>query len=77
MARTAADLPPGTRLTDYISVGVLAKTFPPARVHAILAATGKASVRQRELPAPVTKCVTLLTTSHEEKRQQNHGQRGT
>jgi transposase IS4-like protein/DDE family transposase len=53
MARTAADLPPGTRLTDYISVGVLAKTFPPARVHAILAATGKASVRQRELPAPV------------------------
>ena len=53
MARTAAALPKGTRLTDYISVGVLAKTFPPARVNAILAATGKTSVRQRELPAHV------------------------
>ncbi|MEP7306725.1 MAG: IS4 family transposase [Acidobacteriota bacterium] len=53
MARTAADLPTGTRLADYISVGVLAKTFPPARVNAILAATKKASVRQRELPAQV------------------------
>ena len=53
MARTAAALPTGTRLTDYISVGVLAKTFPPARVNAILAATGKTSVRQRELPAHV------------------------
>jgi hypothetical protein len=53
MARTAAELPKGTRLTDYISVGVLAKTFPPARVNAILAATGKTSVRQRELPAHV------------------------
>jgi hypothetical protein len=53
MARTAAELPKGTRLTDYISMGVLAKTFPPARVNAILAATGKTSVRQRELPAHV------------------------
>ena len=53
MARTTADLPKGPRLSDYISVGVLAKAFPPARVHAILAATGKTSVRQRELPAHV------------------------
>lgn len=53
MARTAAELPKGTRLTDYISMGVLAKTFPLARVNAILAATGKTSVRQRELPAHV------------------------
>lgn len=53
MARTAADLPTGPRLTDYISVGVLAKAFPPARVHAVLAATKKTSVRQRELPAHV------------------------
>lgn len=53
MARTAADLPQGPRLADYISVGVLAKTFPPARVNAILAATGKTSVRERELPAHV------------------------
>ena len=53
MDRTAADLPKGTRLTDYISVGVLARTFPPARVNAILATTGKTSVRERELPAHV------------------------
>jgi Insertion element 4 transposase N-terminal/Transposase DDE domain len=53
MARTAAALSAGPRLTDYICVGVLAKAFPPARVHAILAATGKTSVRQRELPAHV------------------------
>ena len=28
MARTMAELPPGTRITDYISLGVIAKTFP-------------------------------------------------
>jgi hypothetical protein len=53
MARTVADLPPGPRLTDYISLGVLAKTFPRARIDAVLAATGKGSVRQRDLPAHV------------------------
>ena len=53
MARIAADLPKGPRLTDDISVGVLAKAFPPARVHAMLAATGETSVRQREWPAHV------------------------
>ncbi|MBE3087984.1 MAG: IS4 family transposase [Chloroflexi bacterium] len=53
MARTVAELPPGPRLTDYISLGVLAKTFPRARIDAVLAATGKGSVRQRDLPAHV------------------------
>lgn len=53
MARTVAALPTGPRLTDYISLGVLAKTFPRARVDQVLATTGKASVRQRELPAHV------------------------
>lgn len=28
MARTAADLPAGSRITDYISLGVIAKYFP-------------------------------------------------
>ncbi len=32
MARTRAALPQGTRLTDYISLGVVAKTFPRARI---------------------------------------------
>ncbi len=53
MARTIAGLPEGTRITDCISLGVLAKTFPVAKVHAALAATGKTSRRHRELPAQV------------------------
>lgn len=53
MARTVADLPAGTRITDYISLGVIARTFPLAKVHSILAETGKTSVRERDLPAQV------------------------
>lgn len=53
MARTQAALPQGTRLTDYISLGVVAKTFPRARIDAVLAATGTTSRRQRDLPAHV------------------------
>jgi hypothetical protein len=53
MARTVATLPEGSRITDYISLGVIAKTFPVSKIHAILAATGKTSVRERDLPAHV------------------------
>ena len=53
MARTMAGLPQGTRLTDYISLGVLTKTFPLRQVHGVLAAQGKGSQRQRGLPAHV------------------------
>ena len=53
MARTVAELPSGPRLTDYISLGVLAKTFPRARIEEVLNSTGKASRRQRDLPAHV------------------------
>jgi hypothetical protein len=53
MARTVAELPSGTRITDFISLGVLTKTFPLSTVMAVLGGTGKASVRQRELPAHV------------------------
>src|SRR5260370_42244916 len=53
MARTVAVLPEGTRITDYISLGVITKTFTMAKVRAILSATEKASVRQRDLPAHV------------------------
>lgn len=53
MARTVAELPKGRRITDYISLGVISKTFPMQTVKAILARTGKASRRQRELPAQV------------------------
>ena len=53
MARTIATLPAGSRVTDFISLGVIAKTFPVDKVHALLQATGKTSVRQRDLPAHV------------------------
>jgi len=53
MARTVASLPAGSRITDYISLGVLAKSVPVERVRAVLAATGTASRRQRDLPAHV------------------------
>ena len=53
MARTAATLPKGSRITDFISLGIIAKTFPASKVHEVLAASGKASIRQRDLPAHV------------------------
>jgi len=53
MARTVATLPSGSRITDFISFGVLARAFPIAKVQEVLAETGKASLRQRDLPAPV------------------------
>ncbi len=53
MSRTVASLPAGSRITDYISLGVVAKTFPLEKIRTLLAATGKESVRQRDLPAHV------------------------
>ena len=53
MARTIAELPGGTRITDYISLGVVAKTFPATQVVSALNHTGKTSIRQRDLPAHV------------------------
>jgi len=53
MARRGAELPSGTRMTDYISLGVIAKSFPMETVAAVLEATGRASRRQRDLPAQV------------------------
>ena len=53
MARTLAELPPGSRITDYISLGVLTKVIPMERIQSVLKATGKASQRQQDLPAHV------------------------
>jgi hypothetical protein len=53
MARTVASLPAGSRITDYISLGVVAKFFPREKVDAVLEETGRASVRERDLPAHV------------------------
>jgi hypothetical protein len=53
MARTLAELPAGSRITDYISLGVIAKFFPVEKIHAVLEETHRASVRERDLPAHV------------------------
>lgn len=53
MARTLSALPKGSRITDYMSLGVITKTFPLDRVRAVLTATGKTSLRERDLPAHV------------------------
>src|SRR5215218_10626207 len=51
MARAAAGLPAGIRLSDHVRLGVIARTFPLDQVQQVLAETGKAS--ERDLPAHV------------------------
>ena len=53
MARTVAELPSGSRITDYISLGVITKSFPVDAIRAALNSTGRTSIRQRDLPAHV------------------------
>ena len=53
MARIAATLPAGSRITDYVSLGVVAKTFPIMTIRSALSVTGRASIRERDLPAHV------------------------
>src|SRR5258708_5319336 len=53
MARTVAALPAGSRITDYISLGVIAKFFPVERIREVLQQTHRDSIRERDLPAHV------------------------
>jgi hypothetical protein len=53
MARTLATLPAGSRITDYISLGVIAKFFPIEKIREALQQTNRASKRERDLPAHV------------------------
>src|SRR5436305_6861443 len=53
MARAPAGLPAGIRLGDHVSLGVIARTFPIDEVRQVLAETGRASERERDLPAHV------------------------
>lgn len=53
MARTIAELPTGSRITDHISLGVIARYFPRERIDKVLTDTGKAGKRQRDLPGHV------------------------
>ena len=59
MARTAAVLQDGARITDHISLGVIAKTFPLDTVRSVLRETGKDGKRNRDLPAHVVVYYTI------------------
>jgi hypothetical protein len=51
MAHSCKHLPNGNRITDELAMGILAKAYPTALVRKILQEQGKASQRERELPA--------------------------
>src|SRR5918994_1003630 len=53
MAGIPAGLPAGVRVSDHISLGVIARAVPRDQVRQVLAETGKASERERDLPAHV------------------------
>ncbi len=51
MSHAAKRLPNGNRITDELAMGILAKTYPTAQIKEILQREGRASQRERELPA--------------------------
>jgi len=53
VARTPASLSAEARVTDYISLGVITSAFPAKTIRSVLTGSGKASVREWELPAQV------------------------
>src|SRR3954465_1260814 len=80
MARSPAGLPAGVRLSDHVSLGVIARTFPIGEVRRVPAATGPgggggrgpparapaggASGRERDLPAHVVVCYAVALALH-------------
>jgi hypothetical protein len=57
MLSQSRHLPNGNRITDELAMGILAKRYPTAKVREILQRVGKASQRERELPAHLM-CIT-------------------
>jgi Insertion element 4 transposase N-terminal/Transposase DDE domain len=53
MGRPSANLPSGVRVSDHVSLGVIARTFPLVEVRQVLAQSGRSSERERDLPAHV------------------------
>ena len=53
MARTKATFTGGKRLSDYLSVSVIAQVYPRIKVRAALRSQGRDSQRRRDLPAEV------------------------
>src|SRR3954451_23798225 len=52
MARVPASLPAGIRVSDHISLGVIARTFPPGEVRRVPGEAGPAGGGGRRPPAP-------------------------
>ncbi len=52
-AGVPADLLAGVRVSGHLRLGVIARAFPPDRMQQVLAEAGKASERERGLPAQV------------------------
>ena len=51
MARSKAILNAGVRLSDHLSVSLLARIYPPELVHEVLNQHGAGSQRMRSFPA--------------------------
>lgn len=61
MARNVETLPEGTRITDYMGIGVVAKTFPFRTVSNILDRTRRKNTRKRDLPADIMVYYIIIT----------------
>ena len=53
MARTPAGFPGGVRISDYLTVNVIAQVYPHDTVRDVLRQTDSDSLRRRDLPAEV------------------------
>lgn len=53
MARGVPTLPGGSRITDSISLGLIAKFFPVEKVRQVLTDTERANFRDPDLPVQV------------------------
>ena len=51
MSRQTACLPKGSRISDYVTLGVLTATVPGELIDSVLTETGRQSRRYRQLPA--------------------------
>src|SRR5579859_1224461 len=54
MARTESTLPGGVRVSDLVTLGVLAEHVPRARIHSAIAVAGLTQMRNRLLPLDLT-----------------------
>ena len=51
MPRSKVTLPGGSRISDFVTMGVLTKSFPAEAVQESVRIAGRASIRNRQLPA--------------------------